>query len=105
MTTKRLLRRSLATAALTAGLAIGLAATATAADNETDFLECAAGHPDDIGVCCVFYGGDYDERSGECWIDFKEATVQEATPQPGPKVKPGLPVLTPAQRLPVYAQG
>ena len=26
---------------------------------------------DGIGVCCVFYGGDYDERTGECWIDHE----------------------------------
>jgi|SRR5215208_6755817 hypothetical protein len=97
------IKRLLATAAMTAGLAVGLAVNASAADNETDFLECAAGHPDDIGVCCVFYGGDYDERNGECWIDFKEAQLEEANP--GPSVPPKHPVLTRVDRLPAYALG
>jgi hypothetical protein len=100
------INRLVATAAMTAGLAIGLAATAnaapvSAAGDETDFLECAAGHPDDIGVCCVFYGGDYDERTGECWIDFKQAQLEEANP--GPSVPPKHSVLTRVDRLPVYA--
>ena len=60
---------------MTAGLAIGLATTA-GATSEDDFWECVADHQDTdgIGVCCVFYGGTYDERSGECW-DYPEATV------------------------------
>ena len=93
--------RLLATAAMTAGLALGLAATAGAAPVSDDFWECAGDHPDDIGVCCVFYGGDYDERSGICWIE--EATVEEANP--GPSVPPKHPVLTRVDRLPVYAMG
>jgi len=97
------INRLLATAAMTAGLAIGLAATATAAPVSDDFWECAGDHPDDIGVCCVFYGGDYDEHSGICWVE--EATLEEAKPQPGPKVKPGMPVLTPASRLPIASLG
>ena len=92
----------LATAAMAAGLAIGLAANANAAPVSDDFWECAAGHPDDIGVCCVFYGGDYDERTGECWIDH-EAKLEEANP--GPSVPPKHAVLTRVDRLPVYAMG
>ena len=96
------IRRLLGTAAMTAGLAIGLAATANAAPVSDDFWECAAGHPDDIGVCCVFYGGDYDERTGECWID-RDAKLEEANP--GPSVPPKHPVLTRVDRMPVYALG
>ena len=89
------IKRLLATAAMTAGLAIGLAATA-GATAEDDFWECVADHQgtDGIGVCCVFYGGTYDERSGECW-DYPEATIEQA--DPGPKTPPKRPVLT---RLP-----
>jgi hypothetical protein len=102
MNTKRLL----ATAAMTAGLAIGLAATA-GATAEDDFWECVGDHQDTdgIGVCCVFYGGTYDEKSGECW-DYPEATVEEVSPGPRvPPVKPGLPVLTPANRVPLTSLG
>src|SRR6476619_4538806 len=83
----------LATGAMTAGLAIGLAATASAAPVGDDFWECVADHQDTdgIGVCCVFYGGDYDERTGECWIDH-EAKLEEANPGPG--VPPKQSVLT-----------
>ena len=90
------IKRLLATAAMTAGLAIGLAANANAAPAGDDFWECAGGHQDTdgIGVCCVFYGGDYDESSGECLIDG-EAKLEEANP--GPSVAPKRPVLT---RLP-----
>ncbi|PXX02386.1 hypothetical protein [Mycolicibacterium moriokaense] len=95
-------KRLLATAAMTAGLAVGLAANVNAAPVSDDFWECAAGHPDDIGVCCVFYGGDYDERTGECWIDH-EAKLEEA--YPGPSVPPKHPVLTRVDRMPVYALG
>jgi nitrite reductase/ring-hydroxylating ferredoxin subunit len=87
--------RLVATAAMAAGLAIGLAGIANAADDEADFLECAAGHPDDIGVCCVFYGGTYDERTGECWDYPGSAVVEESNP--GPTTPPKRPVLT---RLP-----
>jgi nitrite reductase/ring-hydroxylating ferredoxin subunit len=99
------IKRLLATAAMTAGLAIGLAANASAAPVSAagdDFWECAAGHPDDIGVCCVFYGGDYNERTGECLIDDK-AKLEEANP--GPSVPPKHSVLTRVDRLPVYAMG
>jgi hypothetical protein len=95
-------RRLLATAAMTAGLGIALATTANAAPVSNDFWECAAGHPDDIGVCCVFYGGTYDEKTGECWID-DEAKLEEANPGPG--VPPKHPVLTRVDRLPVYKMG
>jgi nitrite reductase/ring-hydroxylating ferredoxin subunit len=92
--------RLLATAAMTAGLAIGLAATANAADAETDFWECVADHQDTdgIGVCCVFYGGTYDERTGECW-DYPEAVVEESAPQP--EIPPKRPVLTRLPSLPI----
>ena len=48
-----------------------------------DFWECAGDHQDTdgFGVCCVFYGGDYDESSGECWIDH-EAKLEEANTRP-----------------------
>jgi hypothetical protein len=96
-------RRCLATAAMTTGLAIWLAATAGATP-EDDFWECIGDHQDTdgIGVCCVFYGGTYDEKTGECW-DYPEATVGEA--DPGPSVPPRHPVLTRVDRLPVYALG
>ena len=88
-------KRFLATVAMTTGLAIGLAATA-GATAEDDFWECAADHQDTdgIGVCCVFYGGTYDETSGECW-NYPEAAVEQV--DPGPKTLPKRPVLT---RLP-----
>jgi hypothetical protein len=60
--------RLLATAAMTAGLAIGLAATANAEPigeigDKAGFDECIKEHPDEEGfaVCCVFYGGSLDE--------------------------------------------
>ncbi len=94
------IKRLLAAAAMTAGLAIGLAANANAAPAGDDFWECAGDHQDTdgIGVCCVFYGGDYDERTGECWID-DEAKLEEANP--GPSVPPKRPVLTRLPNLPV----
>ena len=100
MNTKRLL----ATAAMATGLAIGLAATANAAPVSDDFWECVGDHQDTdgIGVCCVFYGGDYDERTGECWIDH-EAKLEEANP--GPSVPPKWPVLTRLPNLPVASLG
>jgi hypothetical protein len=62
------IKRLLATAAMTAGLAIGLAAIANAAPigeigDKAGFDECIKEHPDDEGfaVCCVFYGGSLDE--------------------------------------------
>jgi hypothetical protein len=95
------IKRLLATTAMAAGLAIGLAATANAADAETDFWECIADHQDTdgIGVCCVFYGGTYDERAGECW-DYPSATVvDKSTPQP--QAAPKRPVLTRLPSLPI----
>ncbi|WP_156425155.1 hypothetical protein [Mycobacterium sp. GA-1285] len=96
--------RLLATAAATIGLAVGLAATAGATPVSDDFWECAADHQDTdgLGVCCVFYGGDYDERTGECWIDH-EAKLQEA--DSGPGVPPKRPALTRVDRLPTYVVG
>ena len=89
--------RLLAATALAVGLSIGLAANAGAQPASDDFWECAGDHQDTdgIGVCCVFYGGDYDERSGECWLD--EAVAETRSPDAGPSrptVKPGLPKLT-----------
>jgi hypothetical protein len=59
------IKRLLATAAMTFGLVTGLVATANAAPVSDDFWECAAGHPDatEFGVCCVFYGGTFDEKT------------------------------------------
>ena len=96
------IKRLLATAAMTAGLAIGLAANANAAPVSDDFWECAAQHPDptEFGVCCVFYGGTFDERTGECWIDH-EAKLEEANTNTGPSVTPKRPVLTRLPNLPV----
>ncbi|OBH01445.1 hypothetical protein A5698_00875 [Mycobacterium sp. E136] len=98
------LTRLLATTAATVGVAIGLAAAAGAAPVSDDFWECAADHQDTdgLGVYCVFYGGDYDERTGECWIDH-EAKPEEA--EHGPGVPPKHPVLTRVDRLPVFAVG
>jgi nitrite reductase/ring-hydroxylating ferredoxin subunit len=98
-----IIKRLLATAAMTTGLAIGHAATAGATP-EDGFWECIGDHQDTdgIGVCCVFYGGTYDEKTGECW-DYPEATVEEA--DAGPSVPPKHPVLTRVDRLPVYALG
>ena len=84
--------------ALAVGLPVGFAATAGATPVGDDFWECAADHSDDIGVCCVFYGGDYDEHTGECWIDH-EAQPEEA--HPGPGVPPQHTVLTRVESLPV----
>ena len=62
---------------------------------EDDFWECAAEHQDTdgIGVCCVFYGGTYDDH-GQCW-DYPGASVVEVDPEPN--TPPKRPVLT---RLP-----
>jgi nitrite reductase/ring-hydroxylating ferredoxin subunit len=98
------IKRLLAAAAMTAGLAIGLAATA-GATAEDDFWECVADHQDTdgIGVCCVFYGGTYDENTGECW-DYPEAAVVEET-APQPQTPPRWPVVTRVDRLPGYSVG
>jgi nitrite reductase/ring-hydroxylating ferredoxin subunit len=114
-------KRLLAAAAIAAGLAIGLAANAQATPEE-DFWQCVADHQDTdgIGVCCVFYGGTYDEKTGECW-DYPEATAEEpAGPTPkGPiVVLPGIldpgrvlepatpaPVLPPVSRAPTTSVG
>ena len=99
--------RLLAATALAVGLSIGLAATAGAQPASDDFWECAGDHQDTdgIGVCCVFYGGDYDERSGECWLD--EAVTETKSPDTGPArptVKPGMPVLTQLPRASVASR-
>ncbi|HTF12551.1 MAG TPA: hypothetical protein VK659_30710 [Asanoa sp.] len=97
--TSRPSRRLLAATALAAGLALGLAANAGAQPAGDDFWECAGDHQDTdgIGVCCVFYGGDYDERSGECLIDDAAAATRSPDTSPTkPTVKPGMPVLTSA---------
>ena len=99
MNTTRLLATAATAVGLTAGLLLGFAAPAGATAEE-DFWECIADHQDTdgIGVCCVFYGGTYDERTGECW-DYPGATVMQDT-SPGPKTNPKRPALT---RLPLTA--
>ena len=96
----RPVHRILVSAAIAAGVSIGLATNAHAAPVSDDFWECVADHQDTdgIGVCCIFYGGDYDERTGECWIDH-EAKLEEANPGPG--VPPKRAVLTQLPNMPV----
>jgi F0F1-type ATP synthase membrane subunit c/vacuolar-type H+-ATPase subunit K len=101
MSIVRLAHTTVAAAALAAGLALGLAVEATAqpvGNSSDDFWECAADHQDTdgIGVCCVFYGGDYDEGSGECYLD--EAAPASKSPTTGSAKKP---VLTNVSRTPV----
>ena len=98
------IKRLLATAAMATGLAIGLAANANAAPVSDDFWECfeTIQDTDGIGVCCVFYGGDYDERTGECWINH-EAKLEEANTRPS--ISPKWPVLTRLPNLPVASLG
>jgi hypothetical protein len=90
---RRLARTSLATAALAAGLAIGLAATANAEPigqigDEAGFNECVKEHPDEEGfaVCCVFYGGSLDEGPNHQACAIGPVTTPEdeeaSTPQP-----------------------
>jgi hypothetical protein len=100
-----MLRRSVAATALACGLALGFAANATGAPVSDDFWECAAEHPDDISVCCVFYGGDYDERTGVCWIEEELAPAEPSPTTTRPTVNPSGPVLAPAQRAPLASIG
>lgn len=100
MSIARITRQLLASAALAAGLALGLAAAATAqptqSDKDADFLQCLVDHQDTdgIGVCCVFYGGDYDEPGEACYYDWAE--------EKAPETRPTKPVLT-VPRAPVVA--
>ena len=93
----------LASAALAAGLALAVAANADAQpaqpDKDADFLQCLVDHQDidGIAVCCVFYGGDYDEKNDACYYDWAE----EKAPEAGP-TKPARPVLT-VPRAPITA--
>ena len=93
--------RWLTAAALTSGLMIGLAATAAGAPVGDDFWECAADHQDSdgIGVCCVFYGGDYDERTGECRIEHELAPAEPAGPAPRSPIVVRPEVISPSQIL------
>jgi hypothetical protein len=106
---------AIATAATATGLALGLAAAVNAEPigqigDEQGFNECTTEHPDDEGfaVCCVFYGGSLDEGPNHqaCAIgpvttpDDEEASAGPSVP---PKIKPGLPVLAPASRLPAVS--
>ena len=105
MSVVRLAQTIVATAALAAGLAHGVAANANAqpvGHGSDDFWECAGEHQDTdgIGVCCVFYGGDYHEGSGECYLD--EAAPATESPNTGPTRKP---VLTNVSKLPVARLG
>ncbi|MGV0791747.1 hypothetical protein [Mycolicibacterium sp. XJ1819] len=93
----------LATAALAAVVAVGVAAQAAAAPVSDDFWECAAEHSDDIGVCCVFYGGDYDERTGECWINHQAKSEEAAHVPTGPGVAPKHSALARVDHLPAFA--
>ena len=69
------IKRLLATAAMATGLAIGLAATANAAPVSDDFWECVGDPHQDTDLhrrlLRSSHGGDYDDRSGECWIDHE----------------------------------
>jgi hypothetical protein len=101
---RRLVRTSLTTAALMAGLAIGVAANANA-DNDDDFWECVSKHPGptDATVCCIFY----DQPCGvPIDVPFAVGSRPELTTadpgQIGPIKKPGL---TPTTRLPVSLVG
>lgn len=78
--------RWLAAVVLTSGLAMALVAPAAGAPVGDDFWECVADHQgtDGIGVCCVFYGGDYDERTGECWIEHEISADEPAAPSSRP---------------------
>jgi hypothetical protein len=96
---RRLVRTSLATAALMAGLAIGLAANANA-DNDDEFWECVSKHPGptDATVCCIFY----DQPCGvpidvPFAVGSRPQLTTAAPGQTGPTKKPGL---TPITRLP-----
>ena len=114
MNTKRLL----ATAAMTAGLAIGLAATANAEPigeigDKAGFDECYKEHPDEEGfaVCCVFYGGSLDEGPNHqgCVIgpvttpEDEEATTPQSPFRPPlvgtlPELATADPVQTPTKK-------
>lgn len=99
MSIVRLTHRILASTAIAAGLALGPAAGATAqpvsSNDEDDFLQCVVDHQDTdgIGICCVVYGGDYDEQSGECFIGPATPAPTSTTTRPAKK-----PVLTNVSR-------
>jgi len=102
MSVARISRQLFASTALAAGLAIGIAANAAAQptqpDKDADFLQCLVDHQDTdgIAVCCVFYGGDYDERNDACYYDWAE-DARDTRP-----TRPGTPVLT-VPRAPITA--
>jgi hypothetical protein len=104
MTIARLTRGFLASAALAAGLAIGIAANAAAqptqSDKDADFLQCLVDHQDTdgIGVCCVFYGGDYDEPGEACYYDWAEEKAPEARPTKPVLTVPRAPIVAVASR-------
>lgn len=124
MTTTRLMRRYLAAAALTAGLAVGLAATANAQPigqigDEAGFNECVKEHPDSEGfaVCCVFYGGSLDEGPNHqaCAIgpvttpEDEEATTPQSPFRPPlvgslPEVATAEPIRTEPTKKPVLVR-
>jgi len=103
MTIARFTRGFLASAALAAGLSIGIAANAAAQptqpDADADFLQCLVDHQDTdgIGVCCAFYGGDYDDANEACYYDWAEEKAPEVRP-----TTPGKPVVT-VPRAPITA--
>ena len=103
MSVARISRQLFASTALAAGLAIGIAANAAAQPTQSgkddDFLQCLVDHQDTdgIGVCCVFYGGDYDAANDVCYYDWAEEKAPDVRP-----VKPGKPVTT-VPRAPITA--
>jgi hypothetical protein len=107
------IKRLLAAAAMTAGLPIGLAATASAEPigqigDEAGFNECIKEHPDDEGfaVCCVFYGGSLDEGPNhQACVIGPVTSPEDEEANPGPSVPPKHPVLTRVDRLPVATLG
>ncbi|WP_319457825.1 MULTISPECIES: hypothetical protein [unclassified Mycobacterium] len=103
MTIARFARGFLASAALAAGLAIGVAANASAQptqpDKDADFLQCLVDHDGEgVGVCCVFYGGDYDERNDACYYDWAEEKAPEARPTKPVLTLPQAPIVAVASR-------
>jgi hypothetical protein len=111
----------MASATLTAGVAIGFAAATNAAPNNStlsDYADCVLEHPDKVGheTCCIFYGGTWDESNYlyECSLDRGEApksrltpgvagSLSELTVDPGPASPTKGPELT--TQTPVISRG
>lgn len=91
--------RLLATAAMTVGFSIGLAAVANAQPigeigDKAGFDQCVKEHPDDNGfaVCCVFYGGSLDEGPNHQACAIGPVTTPDDDEAAGPKTPPRRPV-------------